>query len=139
MYTDSELAETVAALRDPNPSERAAMLKALWAWPPQDDRLIAHIKEMLTDTAPCVFGTPLRFGEIRWLAAQVIFAECKAQQCQESVRLEGAVKPLQSDELVALAKKMGLDCDPTPPALLAAFIELQRLERLPTTTLELRL
>lgn len=139
MYTDSELAETVAALRDPDPSERAAMLKALWVWPPQDDRLLPHIAGLLEDTAPCIFGSPLRIGEIRWLAAQVIFAEFKAQQRQESVRLEGAVKPVQNDELAGLAQRAGIDCDSTLPALLSVFVELQRLGQLPTITLELRL
>ncbi|MBI3957903.1 MAG: hypothetical protein HY328_03760 [Chloroflexi bacterium] len=139
MYTDSELAETVAALQDPDPSERAAMLKALWAWPSQDERLLPHIAGLLNDESPCIFGTPLRMAEVRWLAARVIFAEFKAQQRQESVRLEGAIKPLKDDELAALAKRAGIDCDSTLPALLSAFAELQRLGQLPTTTLELRL
>ena len=139
MYTDDELAETVAALQDPNPSERAAMLKALWAWPSQDDRLLPHIAGLLEDTAPCIFGTPLRISEIRWLAAQVIFAEFKARQRKESIRLEGAVKPVKSEELMTLAKRFGVECGATLTALLATFVELQRLGKLPTTTLELRL
>ncbi len=139
MYTDNELAETVAALQDPNPFERAVMLKALWVWPSQDERLLPHIAGLLDDTAPCVFGSPVRIGEIRWLAAQVIFAEYKTQQRQESVRLEGAVVPVQGDELARLAQRAGIGCDSTLPARLSAFAELQRLGQLPTTTLELRL
>lgn len=139
MYTDAELAETVAALQDPNPSERAAMLKALWAWPSQDERLLPYLEELLEDTGACLFGTPVRFGEIRWLAAQVIFAEFKARQRKESVRLENAVTPLKSDGLAALARVEGIDCDVSLPGLLSAFAELHRLGKLPTTTLELRL
>jgi hypothetical protein len=139
MYTDAELAETVAALQNPDPSERAAMLKALWAWPSQDDRLLPHLEGLLGDAAACVFGTPMRFGEIRWLAAQVVFAEFKARQHKESVRLEGAAKPLNRDELTALAARAGIDCDPTLPSLLSAFVHLQKLGQLPTTRLELRL
>lgn len=139
MYTDSELAETVSALQDPDPSERAAMLKALWAWPSQDDRLLPHIRGLLHDTTPFVFGSPMRFGEIRWLAAQVIFAEFKAQQRKESVRLDGAVKPITGDELTALAARAGIECDSTLPARLATFAELQRQGKLQTTTLELQL
>jgi len=139
MYTDAELAETVAALQDPNPSERAAMLKALWAWPSQDNRLLPHIKKMLDDTSPCVFGTPVYIGEIRWLAAQVIFAEFKTQKRKESIRLTSAVKPLKDDELIRLAQRAGIACDSTRAALLSAFAELQRLGQLPTTTLELNL
>lgn len=139
MYTDAELAETLAALQDPDPSERAAMLKALWAWPSQDDRLLPHLTGLLEDSAPCVFGTPARFGEIRWLAAQVIFAEFKARQRKENVRLEGAVKPLKGDELTALAARMGVACNASLPACFAAFAKLQQLGQLPTTTLELRL
>jgi hypothetical protein len=139
MYTDAELAETLAALQDPNPSERAAMLKALWAWPSQDDRLLAHLEGLLEDTDACVFGTPPRFGEIRWLAAQVIFAEFKARQRKDRVRLEGAVKPLNRDELTALAARAGIDSGPSLPGLLSAFAHLQKLGQLPTTTLELRL
>lgn len=139
MYTDAELAETVAALQDPNPAERAAMLKALWAWPSQDDRLFPHLYGLLEDTAPCVFGTPPRFGEIRWLAAQVIFAEFKARQRKESVRLEGAVKPLDRNELAALAARAGIESSQSLPGLLSAFAHLQRLGQLPTITLELRL
>lgn len=139
MYTDAELAETVAALQDPSPSERAAMLKALWAWPSQDDRLLPHLTGLLKDTAPCVFGTPARFSEIRWLAAQVIFAEFKARQRKDFVRLEKTVKPLNRDELIALVTRTGIDCDTSLPGLLAAFAELQQLGQLPTTTLELRL
>ncbi len=137
MYTDSELAETIAALQDPNPSERAAMLKALWAWPAQDDRLLPHIRELLDDTTPCVFGTPMRVGEIRWLAAQVIFAEFKAQKRKESVRLDRAVVPIKSDELIGLAQQAGIATDSTPTALLNAFVKFQELGQLPITTLEL--
>jgi len=139
MYSDSELAETIVSLRDPDPSERAVMLKALWAWPSQDERLLPYIHGLLEDTAPCVFGSPMRFGEIRWLAAQVIFAEFKARQRRDFVRLEGAIKPLSSDELMALAQKAGIVCDASLPALLSAFVELQRLGKLPTTILELHL
>ena len=139
MYTDSELAETITARQDPDPSERASMLKALWAWPAQDDRLLPHIRGLLTDTAPCVFGSPMRVGEIRWLAAQVIFAEFKAQQCKESVRLDGAVVPVKSDELLGLARRVGIATDSTLAALLSAFVQLQQLGQLPITTLELHL
>ncbi|MBX3054625.1 MAG: hypothetical protein KF753_24355 [Caldilineaceae bacterium] len=139
MYTEAELAETVAALQNPNPPERAAMLKALWAWPSQDDRLLPYLRGLLNDTAPCIFGSPMRFGEIRWLAAQVIFAEFKARQRKESVWLEDAVRPLNGDELTALAASAGIDCDSSLPSLLAAFTELHRQNQLPTTTLELRL
>ncbi len=139
MSTDSELAETVAALQEPDPAERAAMLKALWVWPSQDDRLHPHIADLLGDSSPCVFGTPIRYGEIRWLAAQVIFAEYKARQRKECVRLEDVVVPVPGDELARLAQRAGIDCDATLPALLAAFAELHEMGQLPTTTLELRL
>lgn len=139
MYTDSELAETIAALNDPNPLERAAMLKGLWAWPSQDDRLLPHIERLLDDTAPVVFGSPMRFGEIRWLAAQVIFAEFKAQQRKECVRLEGAVKPLKGYDLTVLAQEAGIACDSSLTEILSAFARLHRLGKLPTTTLELSL
>lgn len=137
MYTEAELAETIAALQDPNPSERAAMLKALWVWPSQDERLLPYVEALLSDTGPCVFGSPMRFGEIRWLAAQVIFAEFKAWQCKESVRLEKVVAPVKSEELMKLAKRFGLDCDASLAALMTTFTELQRLGQLPTTPLEL--
>jgi len=139
MYTDSELAETITARQDPDPSERASMLKALWAWPAQDDRLLPHIRGLLTDTAPCVFGSPMRVGEIRWLAAQVIFAEFKAQQRKESVRLGGAVVPVKSDELLGLAQRVDIATDSTLAALRSAFVQLQQLGQLPITTLELHL
>ena len=139
MYTDSELTETITTLQNPDPAERAAILKALWTWPAQDSRLLPHIRGLLTDTAPCIFGSPVQIGEIRWLAAQVIFAEFKAQRRKESVCLEDVVKPLKATELVEIAKKAGIACDTNRAALLAAFVELQRLGQLPVTKLELRL
>lgn len=139
MYTDSELAETIAALENPNPSERAAMLKALWAWPSQDNRLLPHIRTLLGDTAPCVFGSPMRIGEIRWLAAQVIFAEFKLQKRKEAVRLELAVKPIPKNDLTTLAGKHSIPCDGSLGHLLAAFESLQALGKLPMTELELTL
>lgn len=137
MYTDSELAETIATLQNPDPAERAAILKALWIWPAQDSRLLPHIRGLLIDTAPCIFGTPVQIGEIRWLAAHAIFAEYKAQRRRESICLEDVVKPLKATELVDIAKKVGIAGDANRAALLAAFVELQRLGQLPTTHLEL--
>jgi len=139
MYTDSELAETIANLQNSDPAERAATLKALWTWPAQDSRLLPHIRGLLNDTAACVFGSPPQFGEIRWLAAQVIFAEYKAQRRKERICLEDVVKPLKATELVDIAKKAGIACDANRAALLAVFAELQRLGQLPVTKLELRL
>ncbi len=139
MYTDSELTETITTLQNPDPAERAAILKALWTWPAQDSRLLPHVRGLLTDTAPCIFGSPVQIGEIRWLAAQVIFAEFKAQRRKESVSLDEVVAPLKGDELAALAKKVGIVCDSNRASLLAAFVELQRLGQLPVTKLELRL
>lgn len=138
MYTDSELAETIAALQDPNPSERAAMLKALWAWPSQDPRLLQTIRGLLDDTAPCTFGTPMRIGEIRWLAAQVLFAEFKARGLKESVHLHQIVTPVNRNELLRLAQQANVDCDATLPGLLDTFAALQRQNRLPTSVLELK-
>ncbi len=137
MYTDSELTETIANLQNPDPAERAATLKALWTWPAQDSRLLPHVRGLLTDTAPCIFGSPVQIGEIRWLAAQVIFAEFKAQRRKESVSLEEVIKPLKATELMDLANKAGIACDSNRAALLAAFAELQRLGQLPITRLEL--
>lgn len=138
MYTDNELAETIAALQDSNPLERAAMLKALWAWPSQDPRLLDAIRELLNDTAPCTFGTPLRVGEIRWLAAQVLVAEFKARGLKESVLLSEIVTPVKSTELLHLAAQANIECDASVPGLLAAFAALQAQNHLPTSTLELK-
>ena len=138
MYTDSERTETITTLQNPDPAERAAILKALWTWPAQDSRLLPHVRGLLTDTAPCIFGSPVQIGEIRWLAGQVIFAEFKAQRRKESISLEEVIKPLKATDLMDLANKAGIACDSNRAALLAAFAELQRLGQLPITKLELR-
>ncbi|GEM_PF-2125581 len=104
MYTDEELAETIRYLNHPEPQERAIMLVALWNWPSEDPRLLSHLEALLEDRTPCAFGRPRRLTEIRWLAAQALAAEYRAQGLRRSIPLaEDTVAPVPAQDLVARA------------------------------------
>lgn len=136
MYTDAELVETVKSLQHADPKERAAMLKALWAWPARDKRLWPHLEALLQDTSPCMFGTPPRFAEIRWLAAQALAADYRASSLQRTIRLRQVVVPLTAEELLRAAHEAGLVVTDAQDSILAAFATLQRTGKLKVADLE---
>lgn len=137
MYTDTELAETIAALKSASPGERAAMLKALWAWPARDERLWKHLEALLEDSAPCTFGSPLKIGEIRWLAAHSLAAEFKSQRIKQKIQLVDAVEPLTFPELQQIAQEAGHQIEPDRQQMLSTFTVLRIAGRLPLRTLNL--
>ncbi len=131
MYTDEELAETIRYLNHPEPQERAIMLVALWNWLSKDPRLLSHLEALLEDRTPCAFGRPRRLTEIRWLAAQALAAEYRAQGLRRPISLaEDTVTPVPAQDLVAranLPKEVLLDL----PRLCRIFVELREQGELP--------
>lgn len=137
MFTDDELAETIKWLESSNVADRAITLKSLWVWPSGDERLLPHVKRLLEDKTPCVVGIPVRYGEIRWLAAHALAAELKALGRQEPVRLADVVKPIDQEALVDLAQATNIAIGPDSNGPLNAFAELQARNKLPLYDLEL--
>lgn len=137
MYSESELTETIKALEDPSPLERAGMLKALWAWPAEDERLWPVLETLLDDGAPCFFGTPMRFAEIRWLAAQALAAEYRVRNLRRKVVLQDAIQPLTFEELCELGEGQEIALPESRDDALVLFAKLSEQDLLPRTELSL--
>lgn len=106
------------------------MLKALWAWPAQDKRLWPYMEALLEDTSPCFFGSPPRFAEMRWLAAQALVADYRAQGVKRSVHLPQAVAPVSAEALLAAAHRENLVVADARKGLLIVFAHLQTTDQL---------
>jgi hypothetical protein len=113
------------------------VLKVLIEDPTGDERIRAAVEELLDDRTPCVVMIPIRYGEVRWLAAHALAAERRAAGLDPSVRLAGVTRPIDTGSLSVLADEVLGSARPAPP-LEERFRALQVVGRLPTYDLEIR-
>jgi hypothetical protein len=137
MLNDDEFKELVEGLHSKDLSRRVATLKTLQKYPSQDERVLQHLEALLDDKTPCVVMVPYRFGEIRWLAAQALAAERASLGNKEPVRLENVLRPLDTEEFVALREKAGVKSRGGVDGVLEALATLREMGQLPLYDLEL--
>lgn len=134
---DSDLADILAFLNDPDPRQRVIMLQDLASHPTGDVRLLPHLEQLLTDESPALIGLPFTFGEVRWTAAFALSAERKAQHIERRVSLGFVPIPLSVDELSSLADSMHVEHRAGIEGLIDAYAELQARGVLPKHDLTL--
>jgi len=137
MLSDYELHETIEDLHSQEISMRVAALKNLRQDPSEDLRVLPYLEALLDDTTPCIVMLPYRFGEIRWLAAYALAAERAALGIKEPVRLQGVVRPLSTEEFVAIRNTVGIEVKGGVEGVLKGMHTLREMGQLPLYDLEL--
>lgn len=94
MLTNEDFTDLVEDLNSKDVSLRAVALETFWKFPSKDKRVLPYLQHLLHDKTLCLLGIPYIFGEIRWLAAQALFAEQQALGIYEPVRLQNLVRPI---------------------------------------------
>lgn len=119
-------------LRSPRPQTRVATLWALYAAPPASLPVMAAVEALLDDATPTILSLPIRIGEVRHLAAEVL-AALRAQfpeRRHDVVVLDPGYATLSPAELGPLARAAGCDTATLdPPAQYAWLREHGKLER----------
>lgn len=137
MLSDREFQELVEDLYTKDISMRVAALRTLCEEPSEDERILPHLEALLTDTTPCVVMLPYRFGEIRWLAAHALAAELTRLGRSKPIRLQGVVRPLDTEEFVAIRDSAGIKGRGGVDNVLETLPTLYEMGRLPLYDLEL--
>jgi hypothetical protein len=137
MLSDYELDEMIEDLGSPKTSMRVATLEDLRQDPSKDPRVLPHLERLLRDTTPGIVMLPYRFGEIRWLAAHALAAERAALGIKEPVRLQSVVRPLSTEEFVAIRNKVGIEVKGGIEGVLKSMHTLREIGKLPLYDLEL--
>jgi hypothetical protein len=137
MLSDYELDEMIEDLGSPKTSMRVATLEDLRQDPSKDPRVLPYLERLLKDTTPGIVMLPYRFGEIRWLAAHALAAERAALGIKEPVRLQGVVRPLSTEEFVAIRNKVGIEVKGGIEGVLKSMHTLREIGKLPLYDLEL--
>ena len=137
MLSDYELDEMIEDLRSHKTSIRVATLECLRQDPSKDRRVLPHLEDLLEDRTPSIVMLPYRFGEIRWLAAHALAAERAALGIKEPVRLQDVVRPLSTEEFVAIRNKVGIEVKGGIEGVLKSMRTLREIGKLPLYDLEI--
>lgn len=137
MLTDTELQELVDDLHSQDLSLRVAALKDLWQYPSQDARVLPYLEALLEDKTFCIVILPYQYGEIRWLAAHALAAERSVLGIQEPVKLVDVIRPLDTQEFVAISQSGGVEYSGGVEGVLATLAILRSRNRLPLDDLNL--
>lgn len=137
MLTDTELQELVEDLHSQDLSLRVAALKDLWQYPSGDARILPYLEALLEDKTLCIIMLPYQYGEIRWLAAHALAAERTALGIQEPVKLLGVIRPLDTQEFVAVSQAAGVEYSGGVEGVLATLAILRGRDQLPLDDLKL--
>ncbi|HLU68851.1 MAG TPA: hypothetical protein VKZ63_21365 [Kofleriaceae bacterium] len=127
---DEDVASVLDGLAAADPAERASTLRTLISFPRAHPRIAEALARLLEDRAVCVVSTPLRYGEVRYLAATVLAAVRAALGDATPVRARFA-RPLTVTEIDHIERAAGLEPlrgirDPANPhaRVLAAYRRL---------------
>lgn len=122
------LPEKYSYLADEKIEKRVAALKAHSRHPSGEPAVLPFLEAMLNDNRPHILMFPIRYGEVRWLAAEAVAAERKIQGITESVHLPKAIPLLSHEDLFAIA----IDADvPLYDEWQEIYVRLRELELLP--------
>src|SRR2546427_2213882 len=100
--TEGELAEILLGLGHDDPCKRVIMLKIIADDPTGDARLLPHLEQLLEDKNPVPLGIPYTFGEVRWMAAHALAAECQALGLDQQIFISSVPVPIVINDLSRL-------------------------------------
>ncbi len=106
--TASKIEHQLGELGSSVPKDRANMLLSLGEVPPTDLAVIAACERLLEDTTLTVIGIPYRFGEIRAVAADTVWAIRASQGIDKVVIVPGALKVCTTNDVGNLAREAGI-------------------------------
>jgi hypothetical protein len=110
MLTEEEFKYILTELQCDDFGRRADMLDFISTKPHGDQRILPAIEALLEDRNTIITGaSPLHFGEVRLLAAFALVAERAAAGITKSVKLLGTFYPLETGDIVQLAKNAHID------------------------------
>lgn len=120
------------ALRSEAPRERVAALRTLLSAPDPDPEIVAAVEALLEDATPTILSLPIRIGEVRHLAAEVLAATRarSADRQHDVVVIDPGYGTFTPVELGALARSAGCDTATLdPPGQYAWLRDHGKLER----------
>jgi hypothetical protein len=107
---DTELRdECIGQLEHPDSTERVLALRFLLGSPEMANALADYVEKLLTDRTVAMVSLPMRFGEIRNLAAEVVATGRAYANNKEPVILDNAYRTLTYQAIATLADAHGLD------------------------------
>ncbi|MGV3622608.1 MAG: hypothetical protein ACO1OB_17450 [Archangium sp.] len=122
----------LAELGSPDPRARANMLRAFTEVPPTDSAVIAACERLMNDTTLTLLGIPYRFGEVRSVAAEAVWAIRRRQGIDAPVVLRDALPVCSTNDIGAYAREAGLDIEPGGiDGVLKTLVRLVNENRIP--------
>lgn len=103
--TTAKVEHQLRELRSSNPRSRANMLRALTEHPPTDPAVISACEGLLEDRAITLLSIPYRFGEIRAVAAEVVWAIRNNLGIDDAVVVPDALPICSTNHVGALAAR----------------------------------
>jgi hypothetical protein len=76
--------------------------------PTGDEHLLPYLEKLLEDTTIILYGIPLIYGEIRWLAAEALATERAKLGIKEPVRLLHTFHPIRPKDALHLLQGAGI-------------------------------
>jgi hypothetical protein len=97
-------------LRSPEPDarKRAATLESLERNPTGDPRVLAEIERLLDDTAVTIIQIPLKYAEVRFMAAEALAAERGRAGIRGVVHFDQIAWPLTPQKIADATRAAGL-------------------------------
>jgi hypothetical protein len=129
---DSDLSYTINALRSPEARNRVSILKVLRRSDRADEQVLPHREELLNDLTPCMIDVkPIRFAEIRYLAAQALKAQHRLLGINKSVDFSGFIHEMIAGYLIGLAKESNIQYSNFQEEYPEIFEKLRAMGKLP--------
>jgi hypothetical protein len=107
-HTATDVEHQLGELGSAVAKDRASMLLSLCEVPPTDPAVIAACERLLEDTTLTVIGIPYRFGEIRAVAADTVWAIRASQGIDQVVNVPDALVLCSTNDVLRLAREAGV-------------------------------
>ncbi len=136
--TTSKAEHQLRELQAPEPKRRANMLRALAECPSTDPAVIAACERLLDDTALTLLSIPYRFGEIRAVAAEAVWANRHNLGIDQVVVVPSALPVCSTNDIGALAQRAGIEMEHGGvEGVLATLVKLVAADQVPRRDLRL--
>lgn len=135
---DEDTRFLLSTLSTGSTEERGLTLRGLATRPSRNPRVVAAIAALLGDRSACLLGIPLRYGELRLLAAEALAAERRAAGDHGGVEVT-CILPQTAGDLMREMDRLGLPWPKGDPvdASIAALEQLQARGALPERSVRL--
>lgn len=128
--TEEKLPDMLEYLNAEDSFDRGRALRYLTGIPDLRDEVLARIHELLEDRTVAIIRIPIRYGEVRILAAEALASVRAAQGDPNPVVLENVPRPLTAERMAPF--KEGVDLQVR--GAIKVYEALRELDRLPTKT-----